>query len=72
MRALATFVAVLAAGCFASASSAAVAKPSWAQAQIKAVVAAGLLAETVEGFRPTEPLTQRALSDALAPRLTKP
>lgn len=40
-------------------------KPSWALPQIKAVVAAGLLAGSVEDFRPDEPLTQQALGDAL-------
>ncbi len=38
---------------------------SWAQPQIKAVVAAGLLADSVATFAPDEPLTQRALAGAL-------
>ena len=63
---LLVLLAALAAGCFASASAAAAAKPSWAQPQIKAVVAAGLLADSVAAFRPAEPLTQQALADALA------
>jgi hypothetical protein len=67
VRRLAVLVAVLAAGCFAPASaSGATAKPSWAQPQIKVVVAAGLLAERVQDFRPDEPLTRQALADALA------
>ncbi len=40
--------------------------PSWANAQIKAVVAHGLLADSVAGFRPDEALTQGDLSLALA------
>lgn len=69
MRALAALAAALVAGSLAAGSATAApapAKPSWAQAQIEAVVAAGLLADTVESFRPAEPLTQRALADALA------
>jgi cell wall-associated NlpC family hydrolase len=38
---------------------------SWAEPQIKTVVAAGLLADTVAGFKPQRPLTQRALGAAL-------
>ncbi len=38
---------------------------SWAQPQIKAVVAAGLLADDVATFSPGKPLTQRALAGAL-------
>ena len=67
MRAPAALLAALAVGCLLSSSaSAAAAKPSWAQTQIKTVVAAGLLADGVAAFRPTEPLTQSALGDALA------
>lgn len=40
--------------------------PSWANPQIKAVVAQGLLADGVASFRPDDPLTQGALSEALA------
>ena len=54
------------AGLSLTSAAPAAAKPSWAQPQIKAVVAAGLLAESVEAFRPDEPLTQLALADALA------
>jgi NlpC/P60 family protein/S-layer family protein len=46
-----------------AAASAAV--DSWAQPQIQAVVEAGLLADTVDGFKPQRPLTQRALGGAL-------
>ena len=43
----------------------AAAERSWAQPQIKAVVAAGLLADDVASFAPDKPLTQRALAGAL-------
>ncbi|HXH89162.1 MAG TPA: hypothetical protein VNI55_11235, partial [Gaiellaceae bacterium] len=66
MRRLAVLLAVIAVGCSPTAATAAAAKPSWAQPQIKAVVAAGLLADSVAAFRPAEPLTQQALADALA------
>ena len=38
---------------------------SWAEPQIETVVEAGLLADTVAGFKPQRPLTQRALAAAL-------
>jgi hypothetical protein len=38
---------------------------SWAQHEIEAVVEAGLLADSVESFKPQKPLTQRALAAAL-------
>jgi cell wall-associated NlpC family hydrolase len=41
------------------------AERSWAQPQIKAVVDAGLLADSVAAFKPQRPLTQRALGGAL-------
>jgi cell wall-associated NlpC family hydrolase len=40
--------------------------PHWALAEMKAVVAHGLLADSVAGFRPDDPLTQGELSGALA------
>ena len=43
----------------------AAAERSWAQPQIKAVVEAGLLADSVAAFEPQKPLTQRALGAAL-------
>ena len=49
----------------AAPASAAPPKPSWAQPQIKAVVAAGLFAEAVPAFRPQQPLTQSVLAAAL-------
>lgn len=48
------------------ASAAAATEKSWAQPQIKAVVDAGLLADRVVAFKPNQPLTQKALGDALA------
>jgi hypothetical protein len=66
VRVLATPLAALAAACLLASTASAAPKPSWAKSQIKAVVAAGLLADSVETFRPTEPLTQSALADALA------
>jgi cell wall-associated NlpC family hydrolase len=46
-------------------ATAAAAERSWAQPQIEAVVAAGLLADSVASFKPQQPLTQRALAAAL-------
>ena len=46
-------------------SAASAADRSWAQPQIKTVVEAGLLADSVAGFKPQRPLTQRALGAAL-------
>ncbi|MGZ8694480.1 MAG: C40 family peptidase [Gaiellaceae bacterium] len=46
-------------------AAASAAGESWAQPQIATVVEAGLLADTVDGFRPQRPLTQRALAGAL-------
>jgi hypothetical protein len=46
-------------------SGAAAADRSWAEPQIEAVVEAGLLADSVPGFKPQKPLTQRALAAAL-------
>ena len=43
----------------------AAAERSWAQPQINAVVAAGLLADDAASFAPDKPLTQRALAGAL-------
>jgi cell wall-associated NlpC family hydrolase len=65
VRLLAALAAACAALLAAPAAHAAAPQRSWAQPQIKAVVAAGLLAETVAAFAPEEPLTQRALADAL-------
>ena len=45
--------------------NASAADASWAQPQIKLVVEAGLLADTVADFKPQKPLTQKALAGAL-------
>lgn len=41
-------------------------KPSWAKEQIGAVVAAGLMAPSVDGFRPDDALTRGELAELLA------
>ena len=46
-------------------AAASAADRSWAEPQIETVVEAGLLADTVAGFKPQRPLTQRALGAAL-------
>jgi NlpC/P60 family/S-layer homology domain len=46
-------------------AAATAADASWAQPQIETVVEAGLLADTVAGFKPQRPLTQKALGAAL-------
>ena len=46
-------------------TAASAADQSWAQPQIRTVVEAGLLADTVAAFKPQRPLTQRALGAAL-------
>ena len=46
-------------------AAASAAGESWAQPQIQSVVEAELLADTVEGFKPQRPLTQRSLGGAL-------
>src|SRR4051794_17697926 len=45
--------------------------PSWAQAEIKAVVAAGLMSGDAATFRPNDPLTRVAL-EQLVSGLTEP
>ena len=66
LLALAAAAASLFAACVTTAHAAAPPPAhSWAQPQIKTVVEAGLLAPSVAEFRPDEPLTQRALADAL-------
>lgn len=56
-------VIALSALCLPAAASAA--GESWAKPQIEAVVEAGLLADSADGFKPQRPLTQRALGAAL-------
>src|SRR4029077_8103891 len=61
---LAALAALLAAPAAASASGRAAV--SWAQPQIKVVVAHGLLAPTVASFRPNDPLMRGDLADLQA------
>ena len=65
MRLAAAILALCALALGHVAAGSAAAKRSWAQPQIKAVVGAGLLADSVAGFAPDEPLTERALAGAL-------
>lgn len=63
---LLAFLACLLAGLSAAPSAApARAKRSWAQAEIKTVVARGLMATSVAAFRPNDPLTQGELRNLL-------
>ena len=64
MRVLAALVAALCAALVSGAADAA--KPSWAQPQIKQVVAAGLLAPSVAAFEPEQPLTGTALGEVFS------
>ena len=65
MRLAAALLALCALALGVATDPATAAKRSWAQPQIKAVVAAGLFPESVGTFAPTAPLTQGALADAL-------
>jgi cell wall-associated NlpC family hydrolase len=58
-------LAAIAFSALALPAAASAAGDSWAQPQIEAVVAAGLLADSSETFKPQRPLTQRALGGAL-------
>ena len=57
--------AAIALAALALPAAASAAGQSWAQPQIEAVVAAGLLADSPETFKPQRPLTQRALGGTL-------
>ncbi len=50
----------------AAASAGAAKTPSWAQAEIKAVVAAGLMGDDATTFRPNDPLTRGALEQLVS------
>jgi cell wall-associated NlpC family hydrolase len=63
MRHLARFLILLAA---LAAAPEAAAGPSWAQAQIRTVVEAGLMAPSVTAFRPNDALTRRELAQVVA------
>jgi len=73
-------IVVIAAACALLASPAA-AQPgvraatgsaSWAQPEIKLVVSQGLMAKTVQGFRPNDPLTRGALNALVAGLTNRP
>jgi cell wall-associated NlpC family hydrolase len=70
---LLTLLACLTAG-LATAATAFPAKASrsWAQPQIKVVVAHGLMARSVSSFRPNDPLTQGELSELVAALTQEP
>jgi cell wall-associated NlpC family hydrolase len=73
MRRPSVFLLVLALACLASAPARALSPelaeerpvPSWADREIRIVVAAGLMGPTVEAFRPDDPLTVEELAGAL-------
>jgi cell wall-associated NlpC family hydrolase len=68
-----TVLACLIAGlATAATASPAKASRSWAQPQIKVVVAHGLMARSVSTFRPNDPLTQGELSDLVATLTQEP
>jgi len=66
LRLLALFVCLLAGLSAAPSAAPARAKRSWAQAEIRTVVAHGLMASSVAAFRPNDPLTQDELRELLA------
>ena len=70
---LLTVLACLIAGlATAAAASPARTSRSWAQPQIRVVVAHGLMARSVGSFRPNDPLTQGELSDLVAALTQEP
>jgi cell wall-associated NlpC family hydrolase len=66
LRLLALFACLLIGLSAAPSAAPAGAKPSWAQAEIRTVVARGLMASSVATFRPNDPLTQDELRELLA------
>jgi cell wall-associated NlpC family hydrolase len=66
LRLLALLACLLSGLSAAPSAASARAKPSWAQAEIRIVVAHGLMAGTVGTFRPNDPLTQDELRDLVA------
>jgi cell wall-associated NlpC family hydrolase len=66
LRLLALFACVLAGLAAAPSADPARPKRSWAQAEIRTVVAHGLMAPSVAAFRPSDPLTQDELRDLVA------
>ena len=63
---LALFACVLAALAIAPGAAPSAASRSWAQPQIRIVVARGLMARSAGSFRPNDPLTQGELADLVA------
>jgi cell wall-associated NlpC family hydrolase len=63
---LALFACVLAALAIAPGATPSAADRSWAQPQIRVVVARGLMARSVAAFRPNDPMTQGELADLIA------
>lgn len=66
MRLPALLVSTLALGFLLAIPAAHASAPSWATPQIRAVVEAGLMAPSVESFRPQDPLTSGELAVVLA------
>jgi cell wall-associated NlpC family hydrolase len=65
-RLLALLACLLTALAIAPGATPSAAKRSWAQPQIRVVVARGLMARSVASFRPNDPLTQGELADLVA------
>src|SRR6266511_484204 len=65
LRLLALLACLLAGLSAAPSAAPARAKRSWAQAEIRTVVARGLMATSVAAFRPNDPLTQGELRNLL-------
>ena len=66
MRRLALFSCLLLLATAGTAGAGRSASPSWAAPQIATVVAGGLMAPSVEAFRPDDPLTESEFADVLA------
>ena len=66
LRPLALFACLLAALAIAPGASSTASKRSWAQPQIRLVVARGLMAPSVASFRPNDALTQGELAELVA------
>jgi cell wall-associated NlpC family hydrolase len=65
-RLLALLACLLSALAIAPGATSSAPKRSWAQPQIRVVVARGLMARSVASFRPTDPLTQGELAELVA------
>ena len=72
LRLLIVLACLIAGLATAAAASPARTSRSWAQPQIRVVVAHGLMARTVGSFRPNDPLTQGELSDLVAALTQEP